>query len=66
MCGNGFWKKYSITKPEKDGIYEVRIRHKNDLISPTSELLASFEDGEWNLKMGLLICDYEVIAWREI
>lgn len=60
---NTLWHLYAIEKPEEDGIYRVRLTKRNDLLSSPIESILEYENGEWIVKIPMLIEDYVVYAW---
>lgn len=58
------WVLNSIEQPEINGIYDVRLTKKYDILSSPIETLMEFKDGEWLLKVPVFINEYVVSAWR--
>lgn len=57
------WHLYSLEKPEEDGIYRVRLTKRNDLLSSPIESIVEYIDGEWIVRVPMLVKDYVVYAW---
>ncbi|MEE1517424.1 MAG: hypothetical protein UF228_07505 [Lachnospiraceae bacterium] len=57
------WRLYSLEKPDKDGVYRVRLTKRNDLLSSPIESIVEYVDGEWIVKIPMLVKDYVVYAW---
>ncbi|MPM97340.1 hypothetical protein SDC9_144513 [bioreactor metagenome] len=59
------WRLCAIELPECDGIYEVRLSKRNDLLSPEIETIMEFKNGDWYLRVPEWINEYKVHAWRQ-
>ena len=51
------WHLYSLEKPEEDGVYRVRLTKRNDLLSSPIESIVEYIDGEWIVKIPMLVKD---------
>ena len=60
---NNRWHLYSLEKPEEAGVYRVRLTKRNDLLSSPIESIVEYIDGEWIVKIPMLVKDYVVYAW---
>lgn len=58
------WRLNSIERPDEDGIYEVRLTKRGDLLSSPIETIMEFIDGEWQLRVPMFINEYMVYSWR--
>lgn len=58
------WRLYSVEAPDKDGIYEVRLTKKYDLLSSHIETIMEYKNGEWLMRVPIFINEYNVSAWR--
>lgn len=60
------WHMNSIDKPDRDGIYEVRLTEKGDHLSSPIETLMEYRSGQWIMKVPMFINGYVVTAWRHM
>lgn len=60
------WHMYSLEVPNQDGIYEVRLTKKYDLLSSPIETIMEYRNGEWIMRVPIFINEYTVYAWREM
>lgn len=58
------WHLNYMEKPEVDGIYDVRLTKRHDLLSSPVETLMEYKNGEWLMTVPQFINEYVVNAWR--
>lgn len=58
------WRLYSMEKPPKDGIYDVKLRPKRSKLGFEEITIMEYKDYEWIMTLSALIDNFEVIAWR--
>ena len=58
------WRLYSMEKPPKDGIYDVKLRPKRSKLGFEELTIMEYKDDEWIMTLSALIDNFEVIAWR--
>lgn len=59
------WTLNTLETPKQDGIYEVRVCKKNELLDCPLTMTGEFKNGEWVLKPVSDFKDHRVIAWRD-
>lgn len=59
------WHLYKMEEPDVDGIYEVRLVSRYDLISSPIETIMEYSNGEWFMRVPAWINEMRVEAWRE-
>ena len=58
------WRLYSMEKPPRDGIYDVKLRPKRSKLGFEELTIMEYKDDEWIMTLSALIDNFEVIAWR--
>ena len=58
------WKLYSMEKPPKDGIYDVKLRPKRSRLGFEEVTIMEYKNGKWIMTLSTLIDNFEVIAWK--
>lgn len=58
------WRLYSMEKPPRDGIYDVKLRPKRSKLGFEEITIMEYKDDEWIMTLSALIDNFEVIAWR--
>lgn len=61
---NNTWHLFSVEQPESDGVYDVRLTKKYDLLCNPVETLMEYKNGQWLMKVPAFINEYIVSAWR--
>lgn len=58
------WRLYSMEKPPKDGIYDVKLRPKHSKLGFEEIAIMEYKNGRWIITLSILIDNFEVIAWK--
>ena len=58
------WRLYSMEKPPRDGIYDVKLRPKRSKLGFEEITIMEYKDDKWIMTLSTLIDNFEVIAWR--
>ena len=58
------WRLYSMEKPPRDGIYDVKLRPKRSKLGFEEITIMEYKDDKWIMTLSALIDNFEVIAWR--
>lgn len=58
------WRLYSMEKPPKDGIYDVKLRHKRSRLGFEEITIMEYKNNKWIMTLSTLIDNFEVIAWK--
>lgn len=58
------WRLYSMEKPPKDGIYDVKLRPKHSRLGFEEIAIMEYKNGRWIITLSILIDNFEVIAWK--
>ena len=58
------WRLYSMEKPPKDGIYDVKLRPKRSRLGFEEITIMEYKIGKWIMTLSTLIDHFEVIAWK--
>ena len=58
------WRLYSMEKPPKDGIYDVKLRPKHNRLGFEEIAIMEYKNGRWIITLSILIDNFEVIAWK--
>lgn len=58
------WRLYSMEKPPKDGIYNVKLRPKHSRLGFEEETIMEYKNNRWIMTLSTLIDNFEVIAWK--
>ena len=58
------WRLYSMEKPPRDGIYDVKLRPKRSKLGFEEITIMEYKDNKWIMTLSALIDNFEVIAWR--
>ena len=58
------WRLYSMEKPPKDGIYDVKLRPKHSKLGFEETTILEYKNGRWIMTLSALIDNFEVIAWK--
>ena len=58
------WRLYSMEKPPKDGIYDVKLRPKRSKLGFEEITIMEYKNGKWIMTLSTLIDNFEVIAWK--
>ena len=59
-----YWRLYSMEKPPKDGIYDVKLRPKRSKLGYEEVTIMEYKNGRWIMTLSALIDHFEVIAWK--
>ena len=60
---DSLWHLNLVEQPSEDGIYNVRLRKKDELLSNIIETIMEYENGEWIFTIPSFKHDYIVYAW---
>lgn len=58
------WILCTLEMPDHEGIYEVRLVKKDDLLSAPIETIMEYDGFDWLLRVPTFINEYKVKAWR--
>lgn len=61
---DSYWRLYSMEKPPKDGVYDVKLRPKHSRLGFEEIAIMEYKNGRWIITLSTLIDNYEVIAWK--
>ena len=58
------WRLYSMEKPPKDDIYDVKLRPKRSELGFEEITIMEYKNDRWIMTLSTLIDNFEVIAWK--